>query len=483
MQRQGEQGLSRHHSLLPPWISRRTVAYVSMILATLVVAALLLRLRAEANRAGAVPSPRPCTLGSVTNNAAPVGGIVALAVTSTYPNTVVIQRFAPPVPTATTTTMCVLRETDGALLAHFRLSQAGLTSTVTSLRIAPDGSAIYIAGEKAPRQGAVTGRICAVHPLTGAPLWCENFGTVPLHIMLVGSEMLVSSLRSLTALETKTGKTLWRNDNAPLYFDLLGLRQVDDLVVGVGNDDVAALDEVCAWSMRNGAQVWCTHSYQDVAVSSIDVDAGSHSVTMVMRFADSSGMVEQLNADSGAVLWSQRLPTGGIGRGNDTNGIVYITSYANCNPYDASAPCQTAILMFRATTGITTGHFLVDGNVNGFTVVGSAAITLTKQPSKIAAAPLPGTSKPLATFTYYFYGFSIGSVMASDQSAIYIGSGRIGVLSFTSGAPLWEADDCGSPLAGSATSSLRNGATIWCHWPLHSSIMAVAVQNELAQLQ
>jgi hypothetical protein len=451
-----------------------------MILAALLVAALLLRLRAEANRAGAVPSPQPCTLGAVTTSAAPVGGIVALAVSSTYPNTVVVQRFATPVPRATTTTMCVLRASDGALLAHFGLSQAGLTSTVTSLRIAPDGSAIYIAGEKTSRQGTVTGRICAVRPLTGAPLWCDNFDTIPLRIMLVGSEMLVSSPRSLTALETKTGKALWRNDNAPLYFDLLGLRQVGDLVVGVGNDDVAALDEVCAWSIQDGAQVWCTHSYQDVAVSSIDVDAGSRSVTMVMRFADSSGMVEQLNAASGAILWSQRLPTGGVGRGNAANGFVYVTSYANCNPYDTSAPCQTSILIFRATTGATAGHFLVDGNVNDLIIAGSAAITLTKQPSTIAAAPLPGARKPPAAFAYYFNGFSIGSVIASDQSAAYIGSGRVGVLSFTSGAPVWEADDCGSPLAGSATSSLRNGATIWCHWPLHSTILAVAVQNELA---
>jgi outer membrane protein assembly factor BamB len=430
--------------------------------------------------AATVPQPRPCTLGMLPGGADSGGGIVAALVSSTYPPQGAYPRgarFATPVPTATTETLCVLRQSDGALLAHFGLDSTYFTHYyVESIGVAPDGSAIYVASfrDTQPERG----RMCALRPMSGTTIWCADLDAVPSRTMVVtGRDIFVETLHSLNAIDASTGRIRWRNADLVPQFTDFGFRPAGNLLVGIGGDDVAPGDEVCAWRIADGSVAWCTHTFQDVFVQDAGVDAAY--VTMGISFADNSGLIEQLSAATGKVIWSMPLPSSRVFHIADAGGIAYVMPLADCA--FSSATCQGTVLMVHAATGMPAGQFSVLGDVNTRIFVrNGVAITVTSAPGAMSGTSVPGARGSRVAFTYRPKAFMLGGAIVFDGSAYYTGQNGLGLLSFATGAPVWEADGCGDSLAGSAQATARDGATIWCHWPANSSLVAVAVQGELA---
>ena len=422
-----------------------------------------------------VRQPQPCTLGALPPSASADGGIVAALVSSTYPAPKPLprgQRYATPAPTATTITLCVLRASDGAELAHFGLDGTHLTPYTAALRVAPDGSAIYVASSKDAQPGPGSGRICALRPGSGTTLWCDDLDAFPSGLLVAGRDVYIDTFRSLNAIDAATGRMRWQNaDVVPAYAEY-GVRPVGSVLVGVSGDDVAPTDEVCAWRMADGSVAWCTHTYQDVRVQDVGADAGY--VTTGMSFADGSGLVEQLSAESGRVIWTLRLPESRVNRIVDADGITYVMPFADC--VLSSPTCQSNVLMLREATGTVVGQFSVYGEIRAFTV--SDGIAITTAQDSIAGVTVPGSRRPPVTFAFRPHGFVLyGVVGVLSASALYTGSGRIGVLSFATGDPIWEADGCGDAIAGSATATAHGGTTIWCHWPAGSTVMQAAIQG------
>ncbi|HEX8035060.1 MAG TPA: PQQ-binding-like beta-propeller repeat protein [Ktedonobacterales bacterium] len=421
---------------------------------------------------------QPCTLGELPPGASADGGIVAALVDSTYPPPTPFKRGQRPPITITTTSMCILRASDGAQLAHFSLDSTHLTPYQrVPTQVAPDGSAIYLASSNDAHPGPGSGRLCAVHPRSGRVLWCNDLDAFPIGMVLSGRDIFVNTLHSLNAFDAATGKLRWRNAQVLPAFPQYQLRRLGSLLVGVSGDDVAPIDEVCVWRISDGSVAWCTHTYQDVPVQ--DMAADENYVTMGMSFADNTGLVEQINAETGNVIWTFRLPESRVHLLADANGITYVMPLASC--YLVTPTCEHNVAMLRETTGTVVANFSVYGQFNSFTVSDGLAIAATSSPYGIIGSPVPGSPHPLTPFTFHPRGGVPVSIVGTQaHNLLYIGPERAGLFSFANDAPTWEADACGGALAGSALSTLQQGTTIWCHWPPGTTVRQVAIQSQSA---
>lgn len=422
--------------------------------------------------------PLPCTLGELPPGASATGGIIAALVTSTNPPPRPLPRGQRPPPTTTATAICILRASDGAQLAHFGLDGTHLTPyQMDSVRVAPDGSAIYLTSSNDAQPGSGSGRLCSMQPRTGATLWCINLDAFPSGMMVSGQDIVVVTYHSLNAIDAATGRLRWRNVQVVPAYPQYQLRRLGSLFVGVSGDDVAPVDEVCAWRISDGSVAWCTHTYHDVTVQDMAADATY--VTMGMSFADNSGLVEQLSAESGNVIWRFPLPESRVYRIVDANGIAYVMPLASC--YLVSPTCEYKVAMLRETTGTMLANFSVYGQLQSFTVSDGLALTVTSSPNAIIGSPVPGSPQLPKPFTFHPpRGVTVALISTQAHTLLYAGSERIGLFSVANDVPTWEAGSCGDALAGSATSTVKGGTTIWCHWPPGTTLMQVAMQSESA---
>lgn len=428
------------------------------------------------------PATRPCSLGVLPPDAPATGGIVAALVSSMYqpahPPTPV-SRYQPPPPSAPAAiALCVLRASDGAELARESLAGTHLTPyQVGALSIAPDGSAIYIAGSKDTSPNA--GRICALRPRPEVVLWCQDLDSyIGGPLVVSAATLYLVSFHALYALDARSGTILWR-DGVSLANDIDPRLRVDgDLIVGVTGDDVAVDDRVCAWHASDGSLAWCANTFEDQSVRSVAAADGF--VTVAVNFTNGTALVEHLAERDGHVSWQYRVTGSPVADVADAAGAVYIVP-AQCFGSDAS--CNGQVLLLSATTGAPLGGFTIYGEVSAFTVVGSAAVYDT---SAGVAATLDPLSPTPITWSYHpakpqQVSIAVSSGSGSESSMVlYAGETGIGLIDLSTGARLWEADACGDRLAGAAASQEGLGAGpafIWCHWPPGTQLHLVAIQG------
>lgn len=427
------------------------------------------------------PATRPCSLGALPPDAPATGGIVAVLVSSVYqaPNPPRLEHYQAPPPSAPPVyALCVLRASDGAELALDTLAGTQLTPyQANALAIAPDGSAIYVAGTKAANPGSSsgTGRVCAMHPRPEAVLWCQDLDSNTFGELALGeSALYLVTGRSIDALDAHSGAVLWRASAAvvntlepPLHVD-------GGLVVAVTGDDVAVDDRVCAWHTRNGTPAWCTNTFEDLSVRHLA--AGDGFVTLALSFADGTGLVEQLAESDGHVGWQRKVTESLVAGVADAAGVVYV---APDQCFGGDAACHGQVLLLQATTGAPLGAFTVYGELAAFAVVESAAVYGT--PAGIAATLEPLSPAPANWVYRPPKPQRLGFLVSSRGAVLYAGSAGIGLLDLASGRQIWQADACGDRLAGAATSQQGTGAVLsWCHWPPGTQIYLLAIQGAAA---
>lgn len=439
----------------------------------------LSKLALSAGLAATTPSPatRPCSLGALPPDAPATGGLVAALVSSAYqppvPPTPVPHYHPQPPSPPEVIALCVLRASDGALLARDDLAGTHLIpDEISALSVAPDGSAIYLAGAKDTNPN--TGRLCALRPRSAAVLWCQDLDSYIARPLIVGAATIyLVTFHSIYALDARGGAILWR-DAVVLANDIEPPLHVDGgLLVGVTGDDVAADDRVCAWRAADGALAWCMNTFEDQ--SARNVAAGDGFVTLAVNFADGTALIEQLAERDGHVSWEYRVMDSRVADVADAAGAVYVVP-DQC--FESDASCGGQVLVLGAATGVPLGRFTVYGQVTAFAVVGSAAVYDT---SAGVAATLDPLSPTPTTWSYHpAKPQPYSSFVSSAVDVLYVSNVGISLISLSTGVPQWEADGCGDRLAGAAASQEGVGAEpalVWCHWPPGTELHQVAIQG------
>lgn len=424
------------------------------------------------------PETRPCSLGALPSDTPATGGLVAALVSSAYqppvsPTPVPHYHPQPPAPPESIA-LCVLRASDGALLARDSLAGTHLIpDEISALSITPDGGTIYLAGAKDTNPN--TGRICALRPRPEAVLWCQDLDSYVGGPLVVGAATIyLVTFHAIYALDARSGAILWR-DAVVLANDIEPPLHMDGgLLVGVTGDDIAADDRVCAWRATDGALSWCTNTFEDQSVRS--VAAGDGFATVAVNFADGTALIEQLAERDGRVSWQYRVTASRVAEVADAGGIVYVVP-DQC--FNGGAACSGRALLLGAASGAPLGGFTVYGQVTAFAAVGSAAVFGTS--AGIAATLDPLSTAPI-TWSYRSpRPGQLGIAASSGLNAVaYTSDAGIGLINLPTGVPQWEADSCGDRLAGSAASQEGTGAgpaLIWCHWPPGAQMRQIAIQG------
>lgn len=169
---------------------------------------------------------------------------------------------------------------------------------VRASTIASDGDDVYVTVDDALH--AVTARNGDHRWVFDAPGWVTSAPTV------VGTTVLVSGDRSITALSRDAGQTVWHTD---LELTLHGQRPLVSgdvaVVVGARSTPGGAAAVAVGFDVDTGAERWRT--VLDAVETRHAIAAGDH-VVVGLRTPQGPAIMTAVSADDGTVRWRTELP-------------------------------------------------------------------------------------------------------------------------------------------------------------------------------
>ena len=392
----------------------------------------------------------PCAMNTPHAALAQGGGIIA-----------VVFLWFPPLPDGTVPasgptsslreTVCILKEDDGALLAHYDIAATGVyvsTPPQSLFAISPDSSVLYVSAMQTQST-----RLCAVGALTGATLWCMQMVGYIEQAAVDDHALYLLENGALKALDPASGQTLWQqsgfdtDQHQPMVLD-------GDRIYEVTSHGITLFDELCAWRAEDGKAAWCTHSYYDQPI--FQFSEGGGYATLVLRLR-SSLLVQELRASDGTQVWQQRLTGLEPAQPNQTFNAgsgVYIEAQVN-------GRLDYQLLALDVATGAR--EWARDDGSNMLALYGGTnGIAAMRNGTALGYLPASSTSSAPAWQTRLIEGGG-AQLFVAPQAVYYLADGP-GALRSSDGKRLWEAESCASG-SESTPGHAADGATIWCHWP------------------
>lgn len=465
----GHAGRSAGRRLVTLSVIGLTAVIVVVLVAAYLAAALVLGPRSVGLASGG--NGAPCAINTPHATVARGDGIVAIAfawfVRGTAGSTQTpYDASATPLEAGVRETICILRASDGALIANYDIGATGISvmqGPGNLMAMAPDSSEIYLAASMPSVQST---RLCALSALVGTILWCQQFSGYIEQAAVDDTALYLLANGTLEALDPATGQARWQQNG----FDY---DQLQPIVLDGGrifdffSDGVAARDELCAWSARDGSQVWCQRMPFDRLIFQFSVGGGC--ATAIARLTGSL-LVREWRASDGQPLWQQRLT--GLGDPQQTlnaAGGVYL-SVAN-----ASASLDYLLLALNAATGAR--EWTLDTHTVPLAMVaGGSGFVADDSGTVLGYLPPSPSSSAHIWRTTVTQGGGGADFIASPAVYYTVGSTTVGALRLSDGKPLWEATNC-SDGGESTPAHDANGATRWCHWPDADTGFEVAAES------